>query len=166
MTSIRGHPDLNCWGGGEGQGVWTLHLKYLWLSLPIPFLQWFHSLCPKMFLKFSRFPQPQDVSFPPSLFPPLFKSFHPPVSTNPVDLKSQAKTSYYKFKFWHFKLSGWKSFNVCHVLCIFFLCPKHVTKTNYHFFCQVQKSTFFLISSLCFINLINLTIMDWIFGTW
>ena len=79
MTSIRGHPDLNCWGGGEGQGVWTLHLKYLWLSLPIPFLQWFHSLCPKMFLKFSRFPQPQDVSFPiPTLpFPTPFQELPP-----------------------------------------------------------------------------------------
>ena len=127
MTSIGVTRHKNVEGGGEGQGVWTSHFKYLWLSLPIPFLQWFHYLFPKLFLKFSRFPQPKDFSFPPSLFLPLSKGSHPPVLTNPGRWFGNNRPRL-TIRSFDIQLSGWKSFNICHVWCIFFLCPKHATK--------------------------------------
>lgn len=158
----QGSPRPKLLGGGGGQGVWTSHLKYLWLSLLLPFLQWFYSLCPKMFLKFSRFPQPKDFSLPCTFpFPTSFQGLPPSCPHQPrwfENHRLRLGIISLSFDIQTFRLEEFQHLS----FFIFFLCPKHVTKKwiiNFLSSLKIFQPSFFIIM---FFNMINLTIMDWI----
>ena len=141
MTSIRGHPDLNCWGGGD---TFDSHFSALSCSgsilfAPKCFSNFQGSLNLRMSLSHPPFPHP---------FPRAPTLLSPPTSSI---WKSQAKTSYYKFKFWHSNLLVGKVSKFVMFCVYFFFVPSMWQKLIINFFVKLKNlPSFFLSSSLCF----------------